>query len=114
MYSSLAYLNVNVRYLAIPSYPLPTVSYGYSVQFTQQLQALRKIAEYMRQRFCFLAYPGPESPQPAPLLDIPVDQTIAIHQMVTKLAEAYRNQSEYVTSSSTVRFKYYVCSSVRY
>ena len=74
---------------------------------------LEKIAGCMRQRFYFLAFPGPESPQPAPLLDIPVDQTIAIHQMVTKLAEAYRNQSEYVTSSSTVQFKYYVCSSIR-
>ena len=73
-----------------------------------------KLAEYMHQWFCFLAFPGPESPQPAPLLDILVNQTIAIHQMVAKLAEAYWNQSEYATSSLTVRVQYYIFSSLRY
>ena len=67
----------------------------------------RRFAEYMRQRFRFLVFPGPNSPQPVPSLDMPVNHTVAMHQMVAILAQAYQHQSEFLPSSCTFQVKVY-------
>ncbi|KIM63802.1 hypothetical protein SCLCIDRAFT_23971 [Scleroderma citrinum Foug A] len=50
-----------------------------------------QVSAYMRSRFSFLAFPGSATGTPPIPLDLPVDLSIGMHQMVFTLVAAYNN-----------------------
>jgi len=54
----------------------------------------QRVALYMRQRFCFEAFPLSDNPAPEPLFDLLVDTVVGMNHMVSMLVAAYNNHSE--------------------
>ena len=60
-----------------------------------------RIAHYMCARFCFLAWPGSENPKLSIPIDLPVHGIVAMHQLVQKLVQAYKEQGMLISIGQT-------------
>jgi len=65
------------------------------VSYLTNYELSQRVAGYMQWHFCSLAFPDLLPVAPPIPLDLPVDLSVGMHQMVATLVTAYQNRGMY-------------------